>query len=44
LNDLLLENSGKTFNKQNELLTSVFENWRGNLEQADDVCVIGIKL
>jgi len=30
--------------EQYETLNSSFENWRGELEQVDDVCVIGIKL
>jgi serine phosphatase RsbU (regulator of sigma subunit) len=30
--------------EQNERLQSIFENWRGKLEQVDDVCIIGIRL
>ncbi len=30
--------------EQKELLYQEFENWRGDLEQIDDVCVIGVKL
>lgn len=30
--------------QQKQQLTDAFENWRGNLEQIDDVCVIGVRL
>lgn len=30
-------------NQQQSALSATFENWRGNFEQLDDVCVIGIK-
>jgi serine phosphatase RsbU (regulator of sigma subunit) len=44
LNDLLLLNHQKATSEQKEIFNNAFENWRGNLEQVDDVCVIGIKL
>ena len=44
LNDLLLSSNHLPTEKQKEKLDLVFENWRGNLEQVDDVCIIGIKL
>jgi len=31
-------------NEQHNKLESVFDNWKGSLEQVDDVCVIGIKV
>ncbi|MDO8998802.1 MAG: SpoIIE family protein phosphatase [Bacteroidota bacterium] len=43
LNELLLNNHQKTTAEQNKLFDSTFENWKGNLEQVDDVCLIGIK-
>ncbi|MES2131239.1 MAG: SpoIIE family protein phosphatase [Bacteroidota bacterium] len=43
LHDIFLSNIDKPCAEQKEVLDSVFENWRGNLEQVDDVCVIGIK-
>ena len=43
LNNLLLGYSGESMEKQKELLSKHFEDWRGKLEQIDDVCVIGIK-
>ncbi len=33
-----------TFSNQKELLNAEFENWKGKLEQLDDVCVVGIKV
>jgi len=44
LKELLIEISGKTMNEQKEILNSSFEEWRGDLEQIDDVCVIGMKI
>jgi serine phosphatase RsbU (regulator of sigma subunit)/tetratricopeptide (TPR) repeat protein len=44
LNEVLLSNCHKPMQEQKELLRSTFENWRGELEQVDDVCVIGIRL
>ena len=44
LNNLLIEISDKPVNEQREILDSTFENWKGNLEQIDDVCVFGIRL
>ncbi|MBA3681519.1 MAG: SpoIIE family protein phosphatase [Bacteroidetes bacterium] len=43
LNELLLANHKKTTSEQKEIFNSTFENWRGKLEQVDDVCVIGIQ-
>lgn len=41
---LLLTNKNLSMNEQNTLLDTEFENWRGNLEQIDDVCVIGVRV
>lgn len=30
--------------KQKELLNITFEDWKGNLEQLDDVCVVGVRI
>jgi serine phosphatase RsbU (regulator of sigma subunit) len=30
--------------EQKNILLSTFENWQGNLEQLDDVCVVGLKI
>lgn len=44
LNELLLANYTKPLNEQHTVLKSTFENWQGDLEQVDDVCVIGIRI
>jgi hypothetical protein len=44
LNELLESISHLSMGEQREKLNSAFENWRGNNEQVDDVCIIGIKL
>ncbi len=44
LNQLLLNSCEKPLAEQGQLLKESFEAWRGNLEQVDDVCVIGIRL
>ena len=43
LDDILLKNSLNSMNSQNTLLVDAFEQWRGKLEQVDDVCVLGIQ-
>lgn len=43
LKDLLTSNASLDLNRQSQLLNQEFEAWKGNLEQVDDVCVIGIK-
>lgn len=40
---IILETS-KNFNSQEEKLSTYFSQWKGNLDQIDDVCVIGISL
>ena len=44
LNEKLLAINSETLGKQSEILSSAFQEWKGDLEQIDDVCVIGIKL
>ena len=44
LNELLLANSTTPIQIQKEKLNTEFQNWKGTLEQVDDVCVIGIKI
>ena len=43
LNELLLSISNKPFNEQQKILNKEFIDWKGPLEQIDDVCVIGIR-
>ncbi len=42
--DLLLSIHKKPMDEQHKILIDSFENWRGNLEQVDDVCVIGLRV
>ncbi len=44
LEQLLSDYSDKPVSTQKEKLESVFKDWKGNLEQVDDVCIIGIKI
>lgn len=44
LNELLLSASQEELNAQKEILNNTFENWKGNLEQVDDILIIGIKI
>jgi serine phosphatase RsbU (regulator of sigma subunit) len=43
LNNFLNEICNSSSNEQHLSLTHKFENWKGNLEQVDDVCLIGMK-
>ncbi|MFN3916239.1 MAG: tetratricopeptide repeat protein [Flavobacteriales bacterium] len=44
LKNLLLSIQKKTMVEQREILENTLEIWRNNLEQVDDVCVIGIRI
>ncbi len=44
LNEMLLKLNNKKLSEQKLVLDIEFENWKGNLEQIDDVLVIGIKI
>ena len=44
LKDILVANSQKPFTEQKELLNRSFTEWKGNLEQVDDVTIIGISV
>ncbi len=44
LEELLLTNSEKDVEAQKQLLERSFTAWKGNLEQVDDVTIIGIRL
>lgn len=41
---LLTTINHETMQRQKEILDETFENWKGELEQIDDVCVIGVRL
>jgi len=40
----LLSLQDKSLNEQQEILESEFENWKGDFEQTDDICVIGVRI
>ncbi len=42
--ELLISVSNLPMNEQKEILNSTFESWKGNLEQLDDVLVIGVRI
>ncbi|MBL4592235.1 MAG: SpoIIE family protein phosphatase, partial [Flavobacteriales bacterium] len=41
---LLLSVQDKTMEEQKTIIDEAFETWRGNLEQIDDVCVLGVRV
>ena len=41
---LLLSMQNENMTRQKELLDDAFEQWKGELEQLDDVCVIGVRV
>ncbi|MCK6650554.1 MAG: SpoIIE family protein phosphatase, partial [Bacteroidia bacterium] len=43
LEELFRKISSESLNNQREKLETTFINWQGNLEQIDDVCIIGIR-
>ena len=44
LNETLLAHHTKSLSEQKDILKQTFDKWRGDLEQVDDVCIIGIRL
>ena len=42
--ELLLQIWQKPMNEQQKMLDDSIENWRGELEQNDDICVIGVRV
>jgi ligand-binding sensor domain-containing protein/serine phosphatase RsbU (regulator of sigma subunit) len=44
LNELLVSVSQLTLKEQKTEMEKAFESWKGELEQVDDVCVLGIRL
>ncbi len=44
LQESLLSISDEPMEIQKQKLNSVFENWKGNIEQVDDVCVFGVRV
>ena len=44
LKALLLSIQHESMDKQKELLVQAFNDWRGDMEQVDDVCIIGVRV
>lgn len=44
LKELLVETSTLSIHAQKTAIEKTFEDWRGKLEQVDDVCLIGIRI
>ena len=44
LNEVLLKNSTLPLEKQKQGIANVFNEWKGDLEQVDDVCLIAIRI
>ena len=44
MQELLVSNASKPMAEQSELLNKTIEAWRGDLEQVDDILVIGIRV
>jgi len=44
LHQLLIDLNGKKMDEQRTLLKNTIEHWQGNLEQVDDILVIGINI
>ncbi len=41
---LFMEASAQTMGQQYDLICQTFDTWKGNFEQIDDVCVLGIRV
>jgi serine phosphatase RsbU (regulator of sigma subunit) len=44
LEELLMNIHTKGMNEQKTILEKVHTDWKGNLEQVDDICILGIKI
>ncbi|MBP6414265.1 MAG: SpoIIE family protein phosphatase [Bacteroidia bacterium] len=44
LQKLLLSINTESMEMQKNILNDVFDNWKGNLKQVDDVCIIGVRV
>ena len=42
--ELLLSIHTKTMEVQRQIILAEIETWKGNLEQVDDICVMGVKI
>lgn len=44
LNEIIMNNASLPLKDQREILHSTLTEWKGDLEQVDDVCIIGIRI
>lgn len=44
IKDLLLQSCNKQLKEQEEELSKAFIKWKGELEQVDDICLMGVKI
>ena len=44
LKEMLLSIQTLSLTEQEQVVTKTFENWKGNIDQVDDVCLIGIRI
>jgi serine phosphatase RsbU (regulator of sigma subunit) len=44
LKELLVSINQESLSHQSQMLNQIFEDWKGDLEQVDDVCIIGIRV
>ena len=42
--ELLISIQGKSMQEQKSILETTIENWKGNLDQTDDILIIGVKI
>ncbi len=42
--DFLLSIQEENMRKQRELLNKEIEEWKGELEQIDDICIMGVRI
>ena len=42
--EILIKNANQSMDEQRKILDTTFENWKGDLEQVDDVLVVGVKI
>jgi hypothetical protein len=42
--DLILSVQNESMLQQKESLLSAFKTWKGDIDQVDDVCVIGVRV
>ncbi len=41
---MVLDNVSKPMSEQKIIIGQAFEKWKGNLEQVDDICILGIRI